>query len=99
MDKAIVKATRQVDAEIQFTRAGLARFRGGMVRIPLRVIDVTDVGSMTETHPDEAQTTRDYSKITPEFSESLMERVVDWLCEFIPRFEKLKITDVKKTYP
>jgi creatinine amidohydrolase len=99
MGRAVVKATRQVDSEIQLTRAGLARFKGGVVRIPLRVIDVTDVGSMTETHPDEAETTRDYSMITPEFSEKLMERVVDWLCEFIPRFETLEIPDVERSYP
>ncbi|MCW4049327.1 MAG: creatininase family protein [Candidatus Bathyarchaeota archaeon] len=99
MEKAIVVATRQVDPEIQLTRAGLARFKNGIVRIPLRVIDVTDTGSMTETHPDDTETTSDYSMITPEYSEELMEKVVDWLCEFIPRFESLTLPQATKRYP
>ena len=99
MGKAVVTETRQVDEEIQILRAGLARFRGGVVRIPLRVIDVTDTGSMTEAHPDEVQTTRDYSMITPVFAEELMDRVVDWLCEFIPRFKALDMGSPERTYP
>ncbi|HUV33794.1 MAG TPA: creatininase family protein, partial [Candidatus Desulfaltia sp.] len=99
MGKAVVTETRQVDEEIQILRAGLARFRGGVVRIPLRVIDVTDTGSMTEAHPDEVQTTRDYSMITPAYAEELMGRVVDWLCEFIPRFKALDMGSPERTYP
>jgi creatinine amidohydrolase len=99
MDKAVVKETRQVDPEIQLIRAGLARFRGGVVRIPLRTIDVTDVGSMTEAHPDEVQTTSDYSMITTEYAETLMGRVVDWLCEFIESFEGFQVPPVERAYP
>ena len=99
MSRAVLTETRQVDEEIQLLRAGVARFKGGIVRIPLRVLDVSDTGSMTETHPDEAHTTSDYSTITPEFAEALMDRVVDWLCEFIPRFKALDIGTPKKTYP
>ncbi|MBN2336498.1 creatininase family protein [Candidatus Bathyarchaeota archaeon] len=99
MEKAVVKATRQVDPEIQLLRAGLARFRGGVARIPLRTIDVTDVGSMTETHPDEAPGTSDYSMITPEYSETLMKKVVDWLCAFIERFEGFEVPPNERSYP
>jgi hypothetical protein len=99
MDKAVVRETRQVDPEIQLVRAGLARFRGGVVRIPLRTIDVTDIGSMTEAHPDDVQTTSDYSMITPEYAETLMGRVVDWLCEFIESFEGFQVPLVERAYP
>ncbi len=99
MDKALLKETRQADAEIQLVRAGLARFRGGVVRIPLRTIDVTDVGSMTEAHPADAPTTSDYSMITPEYAETLMGRVVDWLCAFIDRFEGFQVPQVDRANP
>ncbi len=99
MDRALLKETRQADAEIELVRAGLARFRGGVVRIPLRTIDVTDVGSMTEAHPDDVQTTSDYSMITPEYAETLMGRVVDWLCAFIDRFEGFQVPQVDRAYP
>lgn len=99
MDRALLKETRQVDPEIQLVRAGLARFRGGVVRIPLRTIDVTDVGSMTEAHPDNAPTTSDFSIITPEYAETLMGRVVDWLCAFIDRFEGFHVPQVERAYP
>ena len=99
MDKAMVTETRQIDEEVQLLRAGLARFKDGLIRIPLRVIDVTDTGSMTESHPDVAPTTRDYSMITPTYAEELMGKVVDWLCEFIPRFKALDLGTPTRTYP
>lgn len=99
MKKAKLTSTRQVDDEIQFTHPGLAHFKGGNIRIPLRVIDVTNTGSMTEAHPDEVLGTEDYSMITPDYAEKLMEKVVDWLCEFIPHFEQLTIPEVERRYP
>lgn len=99
MDRAVLKETRQVDPEIQLVRAGLARFRGGVVGIPLRTIDVSEVGSMTEAHPDDVQTTSDYSMITPEYAETLMAKVVDWLCAFIDRFEEFKVPPAERAYP
>ena len=91
LDYAVLTPTRQVDEEIQLVRAGVARFKDGVVRIPLSTVDVSSTGSMTESHPDDVPGTRDYSVITEEFSEGLMEEVVDWMCEFIARFERLEV--------
>jgi len=93
MENAVLSPTTQVDEEIQLVRAGLARFRGGTVRIPLRTADVTATGSMTEAHPGDVPGTKDYSMITEEFAEGLMEEVVEWLCAFIERFEGLKLPE------
>jgi hypothetical protein len=90
MELASCMATKQLDEEIQFTRAGLARYRNGLVRIPLQVADVTDVGSMTESHPDDYPSVDDYSGVTPEFAEQLMAKVVDWMCSFIKDFDEMK---------
>ncbi len=51
---------------------------------------MTDTGSMTETHPDDCPDAIDYSKITPEFAEKLMKKVVDWMCSFIKDFDEMK---------
>jgi creatinine amidohydrolase len=92
---AVLTPTRQVDEDIQLISAGLAKFREGVVRIPLRTLDVTDTGSMTEAHPDEVPGTRDYSKITREFAEGLMGEVVDWLCGFVEEFEGFELPPLK----
>jgi creatinine amidohydrolase len=99
MDKAKLTPTRQFKGEIQFSHPGLAHFKGGNIRIPLRVIDVTDTGSMTEAHPDKIPGTEDYSMITPEFAEELIDKVVNWICEFIPHFEELEVTKLRRKYP
>ena len=91
LEYAVLTPTRQVDDEIQLVRAGLARFKDGVVRIPLSTADVSSTGSMTEAHPDDVQGTKDYSMITMEYAEGLMEEVVDWMCEFVAGFEKLQI--------
>lgn len=95
MEYAVLTPTRQVDEDIQLISAGLARFRDGVVRVPLRTLDVTDTGSMTEAHPDEVPGTKDYSMITGDFAEGLMEEVVDWLCAFVEEFEGFEIPDLK----
>ena len=59
--------------------------------MPLRTVDVAGIGSMTEAHPSDVQGTMDYSKVTAEFAESLMRKVVDWLCLFIRDFEKFEV--------
>jgi hypothetical protein len=87
MNKARLTATKQVDEDIQLIRAGLARFKGGLVRIPLSTIDVSDTGSMTETHPEDVPSTTDYSNVTPEFAEGLMDEVVAWLCDLVKEFD------------
>lgn len=97
MELALLSPTTQIDEEIQLVSLGSARFRGGTIRMPLRTADVSISGSMTEYHPDDAPGTKDYSKITAEFAETLMDEVVDWLCEFIPRFEKLEIPPISVT--
>lgn len=97
MECAVLTPTRQVDQEIQLVRAGLARFRKGLVRIPLKTADVSNTGSMTEAHPDDVPGTKDYSHVTKQFAEGLMEEVVDWICEFIEKFEKFEVPPQKIT--
>ncbi|UCD44101.1 MAG: creatininase family protein [Candidatus Bathyarchaeota archaeon] len=92
MERAVLSPTKQVDPEIQLVRAGLARFRDGVVRIPLSTADVSETGSMTEAHPDDVPGTSDYSMITLEFSEALMEEVVEWMCAFVAEFEGFEVT-------
>jgi creatinine amidohydrolase len=88
---AVLTPTRQADDDIQLVRAGLARFREGVVRIPLRTVDVSRTGSMTEAHPDDVTGTSDYSGITEEFAEGLIEEVVDWMCGFVEEFESFEL--------
>jgi len=90
MDRAVLSPTKQVEGEVRILRAGLAEFRDGLVRIPLKTGDVSDTGSMTEADPKIIKGTRDYSAITPEFAEKLMAEVVDWMCAFIKEFEKFE---------
>jgi len=95
MEYAVLTPTRQVDEEIQLVSAGSARFRDGAVRIPLRTLDVTDTGSMTEGHPDDVQGTRDYSRVTEEFAEGLMDEVVAWMCDFVSEFEDFEVPSLE----
>jgi hypothetical protein len=37
--------------------------------------------------------------ITPEYAETLMGRVVDWLCAFIDSFEGFQVPLVERAYP
>jgi creatinine amidohydrolase len=90
MELANCMATKQLDPNIQFTRAGIARYKDGIVHIPLQVADVTEVGSMTESHPDDYPSVYDYSKITPEFAEELLNKVVDWMCSFLKDFDEME---------
>jgi hypothetical protein len=39
--------------------------------------------------------TSDYSMITPEFAEALMEEVVDWMCDFVSKFENFEIQSLE----
>jgi creatinine amidohydrolase len=91
MERALLTPTRQVDDEIQLVRSGLGRFKGGLVRIPLSTVDVSETGSMTEAHPDDVPGTSDYSKVTSEFAEALMEDVVAWMSDFVKRFESFSV--------
>jgi len=90
MELASCMETKQLDPDIQLMRAGLARYKNGVVRIPLQVADVTDVGSMTEAHPDDYPSVYDYSEVTPKFAEALMDKVVDWMCSFMKDFDEMK---------
>jgi hypothetical protein len=76
-------------------RAGLAEFRDGLVRIPLKTGDVTETGSMTEADPKKFPGTRDYSVVTKAFAEALMNEVVDWMCAFIEEFEKFELPPIE----
>ncbi len=94
MGRAVLSATKQFDDEVQMVRAGLARFRGGLVRIPLKTGDVSDTGSMTEAHPEDVPGTRDYSVVTKEFGEELMGEVVEWMCDFVRRFGEFEVPPI-----
>lgn len=91
IERAVLSPTKQVDKDIQLVSSGSARFRDGFVRIILRTADVSETGSMTENHPDDVPGTTDYSGVTKEFAENLMDDVVDYVSEFVERFEKLEI--------
>jgi creatinine amidohydrolase len=95
MDYAVLSPTKQFDDEIEIIRAGTAQFNGGVVWLPLKTVDVSDTGSMTEAHPSEEPGTRDYTKITNEFSEDLMNEYCDWICMFIKRFEELTLPPIQ----
>ncbi len=94
MEYAILSPTKQFDDDIKILRAGLAEFDGGVVRLPLKTADVTDTGSMTEADPDDEHGTKDYSKITMEYSIRLMNEYVDWICRFLDKFEKMKVPPI-----
>ena len=72
-----------------------AKFKDGLIKLPLNTADVSNTGSMTEAHPDDVTGTKDYSMITPEFAEKLMEEVVDWLVEFADAFEDFELPPVE----
>ena len=95
MDRAVLSPTKQVEGEIRVLRAGLAEFRDGLVRIPLKTGDVTETGSMTEADPKKFPGTRDYSVVTKAFAEALMNEVVDWMCAFIEEFEKFELPPIE----
>jgi len=91
MEYAVLSPTKQVDKDIQLVSSASARFRDGFVRIILRTADVSETGSMTENHPDDVPGTTDYSGVTKELAEKLMNEVVDYVSDFAKRFEKLEI--------
>jgi creatinine amidohydrolase len=95
MDLAVLSATKQVDKDIQLVSLLEAKFKGGYVQLPTNTADVSDTGSMTEAHPDDVKGTKDYSKITKEFADNLMAEVVDWLCEFVEKFERFELPPVE----
>jgi len=94
MEYAVLSPTKQFDDNIEILRAGQAKFNGGVVWLPLKTADVTDTGSMTESSPKEAPGTRDYSKITLEFSVNLMNEYVDWICAFLKEFEDMVVPPI-----
>jgi hypothetical protein len=91
MEYAVLSSTKQFDKDIEIIRAGLAKFNGGVVWLPLKTGDVSDTGSMTEAHPNEAAGTNDYSKITREFS---VNEYVDWICSFLKKFEVMEVPPI-----
>ena len=94
MEYAVLSSTKQFDKDIEIIRAGQAKFDSGVVWLPLKTGDVSDTGSMTEAHPSEAAGTRDYSKITREFSVNLMNEYVDWICSFLKKFEAMNVPPI-----
>ena len=95
MEYAVLTPTKQVDENIELCGAHMARFKEGLIRFKLRTADVSDTGSMTEAHPDEIAGTKDFSKVTPEFSNKLMDEIVDWLCDFTKAFEKFELPPIE----
>jgi len=95
MEHAVLSPTAQVHDDITLTRAGVGVFKDGYVQIPLRTIDTSITGSMTESSPEDEPGTRDYSMITPEFAEKLMEEYVQWIADFVEAFESFNVPDIK----
>ena len=91
---AILSPTKQVDKDIQLVSSGTARFKEGIVRIILRTADVSQTGSMAEHHPDQVPGTKDYSKITNQFAEKLMKEVVDYVSDFVKKFETFELPPI-----
>jgi creatinine amidohydrolase len=91
MDLAVLSETKQVDEDIQLVSLIEARFEEGYVYMPLNTSDVSNTGSMTEGHPDDVKGTKDYSKITKEFADDLMEQIIDWLSRFVEKFEDFEV--------
>jgi creatinine amidohydrolase len=91
---AILSPTKQLNKEIQLVSSGTARFKDGIVRIILRTADVSETGSMTEHHPDQLPGTTDYTKITSEFAENLMKEVVDYVSDFVRKFETFEVPPI-----
>ena len=94
MQYAVLSPTKQFESGIEILRAGQAKYEGGVVWLPLKTADVTDTGSMTEAGPSEALGSKDYSKITREFSENLMKEYVDWICSFLKQFEAMEVPPI-----
>jgi hypothetical protein len=94
MEYAILSPTKQFDDDIKIIRAGLAKFDGGIVWLPLKTADVSDTGSMTEVDPVEEPGTKDYSQITREFSVQLMDEYVNWICRFLEKFETMTVPPI-----
>ena len=64
------------------------------MRIILKTADVSETGSMTEAHPDDIPGTSDYSCITKELSEKLMDELVDWLSSFVVAFKSFEVPEI-----
>jgi creatinine amidohydrolase len=90
---AVLSETKQVDDDIQLVSLIEARFEDGYIKIPLNTADVSNTGSMTEAHPDDVKGTKDYSRITKEFADQLLEQVVDWLSKFVVKFEAFEVPE------
>jgi creatinine amidohydrolase len=95
MDLAVLSPTKQVDSKIELVSLVEAKFEDGYIMLPLKTAEVSETGSMTEAHPDEVPGTKDYSQITEEFAEELMEKVVNWLSDFVREFEKFEIPPIE----
>lgn len=95
MEYAILSPTKQVDRDIQLVRSRVARFKDGFVTIILRTADVSETGSMTEHHPDELPGTNDYSGITEQLAQSLMDHIIKYTCDFVRAFEKFEVPPIK----
>jgi len=95
MKYAILTPTKQLNSEIALIRAGKGIFKDGIVWMPLKTADVSNTGSMTESHPKDEPGTRDYSSITKKFAEELMDEFVDWMCDFVTKFESFEVPEIK----
>jgi creatinine amidohydrolase len=91
---AILSPTKQVSKDIELVSSGTAKFKEGLVRIILRTADVSETGSMTEHHPDQVPGTTDYRKVTKEFAENLMNEVVEYISDFVKKFETFEVPPI-----
>lgn len=52
----------------------------------MRTASVSDI--------DELPGTKDYSQINKNFADKLLEKVVDWMCDFIKKFEEFEVPPI-----
>jgi creatinine amidohydrolase/Fe(II)-dependent formamide hydrolase-like protein len=95
IEYAILSPTKQVDKDIRLISLGEASFRDGIVRLGLRTADVSDTGSMGEHSPEEVPGTKDYSKVTKELGERLSAELIDWVADFVKKFETFELPPIK----
>lgn len=89
MDVAFLAKVKPLTKKIETVSIVHSKFEGGLIRIFLRVGDVSEHGSMTEI--EGATEVKDYSAATPELGRELLDKVINQLADFIPEFEKIEL--------
>jgi creatinine amidohydrolase len=89
MSAAFVPKVKSLTKNIETVSIVHSKFENGLIRIFLRVGDVSEHGSMTEV--EGASDVSDFSSATPELGKELLDKVVNQITRFIPEFEKIEV--------